>query len=157
MAIGTNDAIRKFGTTDALDDGSTASIADTAYSTTTDVAPWTNDDDAPMASFVLTMQFPSGTIDSGGILLFATLLNNNSTTDEPATGANWQGHYLGAFATGVTQMSATTDYALELGPVMLPAGKSSQEYQFYFKNDCNVTISANWQLDVTPVTVGPKA
>jgi len=156
MAIGTNDGVWKFGTTDALDDGSTASIADGAYSTTTDVAAWTNDDDAPMASFVLTMQYPSGTIDTGGVLLFATLLNNNGTIDEPATSNNWQGRFLGSFATG-TGMSATTDYALELGPVELPVSKTSQEYQFYFKNDCNVTISANWQLDVTPITVGPKA
>ena len=156
MAIGTNSSIWFYGTEDALDDGTTASISDNAYSTTTDVATWTNDDDAPYASFVLTMQYPSGTIDAGGISLFATLLNNNSTTDEPATADTWQGHYIGRFATG-TGMAATTNYALELGPVELPNKKSSQEYQFYFKNECNVTISANWQLDVTPMAYGPHA
>lgn len=156
MAIATNDGIWKFGTLDSLDDGSTSSIADGAYSTTTDVAIWTNDDDAPQAAFILTMQYPSGTIDTNGIHLYATMLNGNSTTDEPATSANWQGHYLGTWRTG-TGMSATTDYALVLSPVRLPAMKSSQEYQFYFQNDCNITISANWQLDVVPMTVGPKA
>lgn len=156
MAIAAGDGVWKFGTEDALDDGTTSSIADGAYSTTTDVAVWTNDDDTPQASFELTMQYPSGTIDTGGILLFATLLNGNGTIDEPATSNNWQGHFLGAFQTG-TGMAATTDYTLQLGPVDLPTGKSSQEYQFYFKNDCNVTISANWQFDVTPMTIGPKA
>lgn len=156
MAIGTNDGIWKFGTEDALDDGTTSSIADAAYSTTTDVATWTNDDDAPYASFTLTMQYPSGTIDTGGIHLYCTLLDTNGTTDEPATSDNWQGHFLGRFQTG-TGMAATTDYALELGPVELPAKKTSQIYQFYFKNDCNVTISANWQLDVVPMALGPRA
>ena len=159
MAIGTGDGIWKFGTLDSLDDGTTSSISDTAYSTTTDVAVWTNDDDAPHASFVLTFQFPSGTIDTNGIQLFATMLNNNGTTDEPATAATWQGHFLGNFATAATggSMVATTNYTLVLGPVELPVTKTSQEYQFYFKNDCGVTISANWQLDVIPMAIGPKA
>lgn len=156
MAIGANCGIWYFGTTDSLDDGSTSSISDGAYSTTTDVAEWTNDDDATHASFVLTMQYPSGTIDRGGIHLFCTLKDTNGTTDEPATSDNWQGHHLGSFETG-TGMSAATDYALQLGPVELPVNETSQVYQFYFKNDCNVTISANWQLDVTPMASGPHA
>ena len=156
MAIGANSSIWFYGTEDALDDGTTSAINNAAYSTTTDVAVWTNDDDAPYASFVLTMQYPSGTITAGGIQLYATLLNNNGTIDEPATSVTWQGHYLGSFATGAG-MAATTDYALEVGPVELPMKKSSQEYQFYFVNSCGVTISANWQLDVTPMAYGPHA
>lgn len=154
MTIGTNDGIWKFGTADAADDTATQAVSDTAYSN--DPATWTNDDDAPYASFVLKFQYPSGTIDTGGILLFARLLNTNSTTDEPVPSANWQNHYLGAFPTG-TGMSATTDYAVALGPVKLPTTKSSQEYEFYFKNDCNVTVSAGWALTVHPMAIGPHA
>lgn len=154
MAIGTNDTIWKYGTTDVADDGATQAVSDGAYSA--DPTTWTNDDDSTHASFVLKFQYPSGTIDQNGIILFARLMNNNSTTDEPVPSNNWPNHYLGAFPTG-TGMSATTDYAVELGPVELPSMKTSQEYEFYFKNDCNVTISAGWQLTVTPMSVGPHA
>lgn len=154
MAISTNDGIWKFGTEDAADDGATQTIATGAYSN--DPVTWTNDDDATDASFTLKFQYPSGTIDADGIQLFARLLNNSSTTDEPVPSANWAGHWLGAFPTG-TGMSATTDYAVVLGPVPLPMKKTSQEYEFYLKNDCGVTISASWVLTVTPMSIGPHA
>lgn len=154
MAIGANTGIWFYGTEDAADDGATQAVTDTSYSN--DPATWTNDDDATHASFSLTFQFPSGTIDKGGIHLFARLLNNDGTTDEPVPSANWDGHYLGTFPTG-TGMSATTDYSVVIGPVELPNKKSSQEYEFYFKNDCNVSISAGWSLKVTPMAFGPHA
>lgn len=152
MAIGTNDAVWKFGTEAAADDGSTSSVADGAYST--DPTTWTNSDDVTDASFTLKFQYPSGTITTGGIHLFARLLNNNSTTDEPVPSANWRGHFLGTFSTG-TGMSATTDYAVVLGPVPLPLKKSSQEFEFYFKNSCGVTVSASSVLKVQPMALGP--
>jgi hypothetical protein len=105
---------------------------------------------------VLTFQYPSGTIDQGGIALFARLLNTNGTSDEPIPSVNWPAHYLGSFPTG-TGMAATTNYPLELGPVELPTMKTSQEYEFYLKNDCNVTISAGWTLKITPMAIGPHA
>lgn len=153
MAIGTDAAVWYYGTEDAADDAATQAVNDTAYSN--DPTTWTNDDDAPYASFVLKFQYPSGTIDTGGIHLFARLLNTNGTTDEPVPSANWAGHYLGTFPTG-TGMSAATDYAVALGPVELPSMKASQEYEFYFKNDCNVQISASWVLKVTPMAQGPN-
>lgn len=158
MTIATNDAIRKFGTqTTVSAGGGTSAVASTAgtYSASGDAATFTNSDDVPLASFVLTMQYPSGTITSGGIQLLCRLLNNDSTTDEPALTANWIGHAIGNFVTGAG-MSATTNYAIELGPVELPAMKSSQEYEFYLVNNCGVQITAGWTLKMTPVTDGPK-
>lgn len=84
------------------------------------------------------------------------LLNGDGTTDEPPLSANWTGHFLGNFTTG-PGMSATTNYAIESGPFLLPAMKSSQEYEFYLKNACGVTITAGWTLKITPVADGPKA
>ena len=153
MAIGADAGVWYFGTEDAADDGATSSVADGAYST--DPVAWTNDDDSTDVSFTLKCQYPSGTIDQNGIHLYARLLNNSSTIDEPVPSANWPGHYLGTFPTG-TGMSATTDYALVLGPVTLPAKKAGQEYEFYWKNDCNVTISASSVLTVTPMSLGPN-
>ena len=154
MAIGTNATVWYFGTEDTVDDGATQAVTTTSFSV--DQATWTNDDDAPFASFVLKWQYPSGTITTTGIHLFARLLNTNSTTDEPVPSATWAGHYLGSFSTG-TGMSATTDYAVETGPVELPMMKTSQEYEFYLQNTCGVTISAGWTLKITPMAIGPHA
>ena len=159
MAIGTNDGIRKFGTqTTVSAGGGTSAVASTVgtYSAAGDAATFTNTDDTPLAAFVLTMQYPSGTITTGGIQLMCRLLNSDGTTDEPSITANWAGHWLGNFITG-TGMSATTNYALELGPVELPAVKSSQEYEFYLVNNCAVQITAGWTLKLTPMTDGPHA
>ena len=155
MAIGTNAAVWFFGTEDTVDDGATQAVTTTSFSV--DQATWTNDDDAPHASFVLTFQYPSGTITSGGIHLYARLLNTNSTTDAPVPSANYLSQYLGSFATGVTQMAATTDYALQTGPVDLPMMKTSQEYEFYLQNSCGVTMTAGWTLKITPMALGPHA
>ena len=54
-------------------------------------------------------------------------------------------------------MSATTNYAIETGPFILPSAKSSQEYEFYVLNSCGVTMTAGWTLKITPVADGPKA
>lgn len=157
MAISTNDAIRKYGTQDLVSaSGGTSAVTNGSYSASGDAATWTNDDDTDQASAVLTMQYPSGTITTGGVQLLCRLLNGDGTTDEPPLSANWTGHFLGNFTTG-TGMSATTNYAIESGPFLLPAMKSSQEYEFYLKNVCGVTMAAGWTLKITPVADGPKA
>lgn len=157
MAIGTNDAIRKYGTQDTVSaGGGTSAVSSAAYSASGDAAAWTNDDDSDQASAVLTFQYPSGTITTGGVQLLCRLLNIDSTTDEPPLTANWQGHYLANFPTG-TGMSATTDYAIESGPFILPSAKTSQEYEFYVRNSCGVTMTAGWTLKITPVADGPHA
>jgi len=159
MTIATNDAIRKFGTqTTVSAGGGTSAVAATAgtYSAAADAATFTNTDDVPLAAFVLTMQYPSGTITTGGIQLQARLLNIDSTGDNPAVTANWIGHNLGSFTTG-TGMSAATDYSLDIGPVELPTTKSGQEYEFYLVNNCGVQITAGWTLKITPLTDGPHA
>ena len=154
MTIAANSTIDFYGTQDTVSAGSTTAVSSAAYCDSDDTIDWTNDDDAPYASFVLTMQYPSGTITTGGIQLMCQLLNTDGTTDEPAITANWTGHFLGNFVTG-TGMSATTNYALQTGPVELPRMKTSQEYRFMVLNSCGVTMTAGWTLKVTPVTFGP--
>lgn len=157
MAIGTNDAIRKYGTQDTVSaGGGTSAVSSAAYSASGDAAAWTNDDDSDQASAVLTFQYPSGTITTGGVQLLCRLLNIDGTTDEPALTANWTGHFLGNFPTG-TGMSATTNYAIQCGPFLLPTNQASQEYEFYVKNSCGVTMTAGWTLKITPVADGPHA
>jgi hypothetical protein len=156
MAIGTNTSVLYHGTQDTVSaGGGTSAVNNAAYSASGDAATWTNDDDAPMASFVLTMQYPSGTITTGGIQLMCRMPNVDGTGDEPALTANWTGHFLGNFTTG-TGMSATTNYSLESGPVDLPNIKTSTEYEFYLLNSCGVTMTAGWTLKVTPLAYGPN-
>lgn len=157
MAIGTGDAILKYGTPDVVTaGGGTSAVSSGAYSASGDAVAWTNDDDADMASAVLVFQYPSGTITTGGVQLLCRLLNIDGTTDEPPLSANWQGHYLGDFKTG-TGMSATTNYALACGPFPLPSTKSSQEMEFYVRDSCGVTMTAGWTLTIIPVADGPHA
>jgi len=54
-------------------------------------------------------------------------------------------------------MAATTDYALQSGPVDLPLMKTSQEYEFSLQNSCGVTMTAGWTLKITPMALGPHA
>ena len=157
MTISTNATVWFFGTEDTVTaGGGTSAVSNAAYSAAADAAAWTHDDDSQQASFVLTFQYPSGTITTGGIQLFARLINNNGTTGEPQPGTTWMGHFLGNFNTG-TGMAATTNYAVELGPVDLPLKKTSQEYEFYVLNSCGVTMTAGWTLKVTPMAIGPHA
>lgn len=155
MTISTGATIDVYGTPDTVSAaGGTSSVAAGAYAAAADTQVWTNDDDAPYAAFVLTFQYPSGTITQGGIQLACRMLNINGTTDEPPVSANWTGHALGSFPTG-TGIAATTTVSIGLGPVELPRTKSSQEYEFYPVNNSGVVMSAGWTLTVIPTTDAP--
>jgi len=156
MAIGTDALIDFFGTQDSVDSTSSA-VNDGAFSVAADAAAWTNDDDAELASFVLKFQYPSGTIDTNGIQLFARLMNIDGTSDEPTPDSNWENHYLGTFPTDAG-LAALTDHVLSLGhDVELPNMYTSQVYEFYIKNDCGVQMTAGWTLKITPKAKAPHA
>lgn len=157
MAIGTNDAIQKFGTESTVTvAGGTSSVANAAYSVAGDcvATSWANSDNALFGTATLKFQYPSGTITTGGIQLLARMLNTDSTNDEPVPSANWAGKFLGNFDTG-TSIAAVTDAYLTIPSFSIPAMKAGQELEFYVKNSCGVTMTAGWTLKVTPKTVGP--
>lgn len=160
MAISTGNVIDFFGTQDTVTIGTgTAAVADAAYSAQTDVVSggWTNDDDAELATFALTFQYPSGTIDANGIHLFARLMNIDGTADEPQTDSGWPNHYLGTFPTD-SGLAATTDNTLSLGyDAPLPNVNTSQVYEFYIQNDCGVTMTAGWTMKIKPKAKGAHA
>ena len=158
MAISTDSIIDFLGTQDTVSaGGGTSAVVDAAFSASGDAATWTNDDDAELATFVLTFQYPSGTIDGNGIHLFARLMNIDGTADEPQPDTGWEEHLLGTFVTD-TGLAATTNNSLSLGyDVQLPNMYTSQVYEFYVKNDCGVTMTAGWTLKITPKAKGPHA
>lgn len=158
MAIGTDAAIHFFGTQDTVTvAGGTSAVTNTSFSASGDVVSggWTNDDDAPMAAVVLKFQYPSGTIVADGIHLYYRLMNIDGTADEPQPDASHKQHYCGTFVTDAGQ-AATTDtyYAITIA---LPNTYTSQVYEFYVENQCDVTMTAGWTMKVTPLTIGPHA
>ena len=154
MAIGTDDAIVKFGILDAVDDTSTSAVNDGAMSVAADITAWTNTDDAPQAALILRWQYPSGTID-GDIEIYARPINIDGTDDAPVPDSSHKSHFLGSFDIDTGQ-AATTDTvylaSIVLEDVMM---KTSQEIEFYLFNSSGVQMSANWDLDIVPVTIGP--
>jgi hypothetical protein len=160
MAIGTGDAIHKFGTQDQVTVASPGSVANGAFSAAGDVNDWTNDDDAPMAIFVLVLQDLSGAATAGDTIdLYCKPLNVvNTTGDHQGPNANTLSIHLGSFLIDAVDPAAT-DHNYVLGPVGLPNTKTSQEYEFYIYNNLT-TVSidaADWELWITPVSYGEHA
>ena len=155
MAITTNDFIYKFGTQDSVDDGSTSTVANDAFSVLADITAWTNTDDAPFASFVLKCQFDTAMPTVGAIDLFARLLNVDTTNEPNAPDANYPFELIGTFPIDFG-VAADTDFYTTINNAVLPAQKSQQEYEFYIRNrGTGQTIGINWTLKVTPVAYGP--
>ena len=151
MAISTDAAIEFFGTQDTVT-SSSSSVASAAFSVSGDIAAWTNDDDAPRASVILKCAYASAPTANSVVSLYARLINIQSTNDQDAPDANYRHAYLGSFP--LNDVTSTQYIALD---VTLPNTKTSQEYEFYIENSGGQTMSAGWDLYVTPKTIGPHA
>ena len=155
MAISTDAAVEFFGTQDTLG-SSTSSIADTIFSDgTNDLTAWTNDDDAPTAAAVL--EFTTATTgDAGSVInLYAVLVDigDGGTEDTEDPDSNFPHVYLGSFPHNNPSTSAQTASIV----ISLPNTKTSQIYNFFIENLTGQTISAGWDLHITPKTIGPHA
>ena len=160
MAIGTDDLIVKFGTQDQVTVASPGSVANGAFSAAGDVNDWTNDDDAPMAMFVLVLQDLSGAATAGdSIGLYCKPLNFvNTTGDHQGPNTNLPTIYLGSFVVDAVDPAASDDN-YGLGPILLPNYYTSQVFEFYIENNLT-TVSidaADWELWITPISYGPHA
>ncbi len=155
MAIGTDSLIDFFGTQDQVDDGTTATVATTAFSEAS--SELTNDDDAPFVNAVLECQFDTTFPTLGSIDLYCRPLNIVSTSDPGVPDANNLTHFLGFFPIDFG-VAADTNYFSHLYGARLPNNIISQIYEFYFHNNATgQTIGQDWNLWVTPTTVGPHA
>ena len=155
MPIGADDAIEKYGTKDVLGTSTSAITLGNFSDGTNDLVAWTNDDDAPLAAFAL--EFTTATTGDAytTVDLFARLMDIGSagTEDAQAPDGNFPIHYLGAFWHD-NPITAAQTAGLK---VALPTQKSSQIYNFYIQNNLGQTISAGWELSITPITYGPHA
>ena len=155
MAIGTDSLIDFFGTQDQLDDGTTSAITDTSFSAP-DTTSWTNDDDAPFGVFVLQAQWATQPTDQSAINIYGRKLNIQSTSDSPVPDAANLDQYIGSFIVDGT-VATSTDAFMVTNWLTLPNHYTSQVYEFYLENQSGQTISANWNLWITPLTKGPHA
>ena len=156
MAISTDAVVLFWGTPDTLGT-TTSAVSNAAFSDgTNDLVAWTNDDDAPLAIFAL--EFTTATTGNAGstIDLYARPLNigDAGTEDAEVPDANFGHMYLGSFPHNNPSTSAQV---ATFGMVGLPNVVTSQIYNFYIQNNTGQTISAGWELTVTPVTFGPHA
>ena len=151
MAIGTDDAIHKFGTQDTLGTSS-AAVADAAFSVAGDLSTWVNDDDAPQASVVLLVNYSVAPDANSAINLYLRPLDLQSTNDATVPDANFTHIYAGSFP--VNDSTVAQYISLQIS---LPNNATSQNYEFYIENVTGQSIPAAWDLYVTPLTVGPSA
>jgi hypothetical protein len=156
MAISTDSLIDFFGTQDSVDDGSTSSIADAAFSVAADITAWTNDDDAPACVMVLKCQFATAPTDGTVINVHGRKMDVDGTNDSPVPDAANLDQIIGNFTVDGTVATATDAY-LTTNWMPLHNHKTSQQYEFYLENKTGQTISANWTLKITPCTKGPHA
>ncbi len=152
MTIGTDSAIHFFGTQDTLGT-TTSAVTDTSFSDgTNDLTAWTNDDDAPEASVILSATFSVAPDAGSSVSLIARLVDIVSTDDQDVPDANFPHTFLGFFPIN----DVTSEQFISID-VNLPNTKSSQVYHFYIQNNGGQTISAGWDLRITPRTIGPHA
>jgi len=152
MTIGADDFIEKYGTQDDLDSTS-ASIATTAFSISTDVVtPWTNDDDAPFAAVTLSCTYATTAVEGEVVNLYGRMLNIDGTNDAAVPTAAHPVGFLGSF-----RLETGTSAQYHQIVVKLPNGKTSAEYEFYIENGSTQTMSSGWILKITPIAMGPHA
>ena len=151
MTITTNAAIEVFGDQDNLTNSS-ASVADGGVSLQSDLAQWTNDDDTPNASVVLSVTFASAPDVSSGVGLYMRMMDIDGTNDQEAPDGNFSHLYVGRFP--VNDVTANQFITIDID---LRNTTSSQLYEFYIQNDAGQTMNAGWYLLVTPKTVAPHA
>ena len=153
MAISTDAAIEFFGSQDTLGN-TTSAVTDGSFSDgTNDLNAWTNDDDAPLATAVLTFTTAT-TGDAGSVInLYARLVDIQSTNDAEVPDSNFKHVFLGSFPHNNPSTSAQY-HAIRIG---LPNTQTSQVYHFYIENQTGQTISAGWDLYITPIAIGPHA
>ena len=151
MTIGTNALIEFFGTQVTLGTSSSAVVND-AFSVAGDLSTWTNTDDVPRASVTLSATFSSAPTEGSALNLFLRLVDVESTNDQEIPDANYGHVYAGSFP-----VNDVTSEQYQTIDISLPNGSTSQQYEFYLENKAGQTMSAGWDIYVTPKTYGPAA
>lgn len=149
MTIAKDAVIEFFGTQDALDDTS-ATVIDGAFSLVGDLKVWVNDDDALLATVTLEVTFATTPDDNSTVSLYAQKLNVVSTSDNDVPDANFEHTAFGVFPIN----NVTTAQFITID-IELQNWITSSIYQFFIRNEAGQTMSAGWDVHITPKTIGP--
>ena len=149
MAISTDAAIEFFGTQDTIT-GSGGTVVDAAFGAA--ATTWTNDDDAPMASVVLSCSYTTAPDANSSVNLYLRLLSIQSTNSQDVPDANFGHVYVGSFPLN----DVTTQQYIPID-IRLPNTVTSQQYNFYIENNGGQTMDSDWNLYITPKAIGPHA
>lgn len=157
MAIGTDDAVLKIGTQTEVTSGTPAAISSGAFGLADQggTVAWANADDVELAAAVLKCQFATmPTV--GSIGLYARLLDVQSTNDLAAPASNFPAIFCGSFPINFGAGNATNFWTV-IHEFAIPIITTAQKIDWYLKNEATAqTISASWQLWITPKAFGPK-
>ncbi len=156
MAIGTNAAIRFFGTQDNLASSSAlVAAAANSFSIASDLLTWTNDDDAPEASITLEVTMDTAAADNSGVNMYFRALNVDGSTGDDAVPTAVYRHTHIAFFPVAPVPALTIQRTTKVVP--LPNYKTSSVWEVYIENQTGEIIEAGWTVFVTPITTGPHA
>ena len=142
-----------YGTQTKISATSTSAVTATSKSVAADMDDWANSDDAPVGTFVLEVTFSTNPTKGEAIALFAMMKDVQSTNDMPQVDSNFDGIYCGSF---IVDVSTSAQY-LVLADAPIPSAESGQTIEYYVMNNTSQTMSAGWDLWVTPKTYGPHA
>lgn len=149
MAITTNDAIVKYGTTKTLE-ANGASTANNVVTQADDASYGISADGnmAPDAEFVFSGTFSVAPTENTTVDLYARELNIDGTADaEVPEASSHKPRYIGSF---VLNNVTSAQY------VKVLAYDVPTEASYYIHNNATgQTLGAGWTLKVTPRTVGP--
>ncbi len=155
MAIGTNAAVKFYGTKVDLSAGTTpGAVAAAAFSAAADLDNFTNADDAPEAAITLEMEVDVAADDNSGCNMYFRALNVESTSDDEVPEAEYRHTFIGFFPAlnGSTALQRSTIV------VPLPSYKTSSVWEVYIENLTGQAITTStWSVFVTPITIGPHA
>lgn len=149
MTIDTDAVIDFFGTQDDVSNTSSA-VLDGSMSVSADTSDWTNDDDAPVAAVIFEATYATAPDANSTVSLYAQLMNIVGTDDADAPDTNNLHVHMGNFKLN----DVTTRQHVPLD-VDLPNTVTSQVYHFFVLNNAGQTLSAGWQLHITPKSPGP--
>lgn len=153
MAIGTNDRILKFEDTAANIGDSSVAIANDAWSLSTDVLEWTNEDDSELVSLVMDCSYTTAPNANGVITIHPRMNEIVSTNNEPDIDDDFVPRSIGGFVV----KNVTGAQRLFAGPFLLPVWKSQQKITFFFYNGSGQQIDAGWVPYVRSIAPGPHA
>ncbi len=153
MAIDTDAAIEFFGTPVNLA-STPALVADGDFSVTGDLDPWTNVDDAPMASVTLIMEVEVTADDNSGCNMYFRAIDVEGSNSDEIPEAEYRHTFVGFFPA----LNVTLALQRSTQRIVVPNYKTSSKFEVYIENLTGQEITVTtWTVIITPIAIGPNA